>query len=235
VIASSGVIALGLQDEDRALLWVRETANEFGSGSPPASTSGRTTSGAEVDVSGMVDGSYTVDVHAATGAGGLLASVVATATGGMLHIELPDFVGDVALKIRPEIADLSLTKTDPPGRTPTGRNLPYTVTVTNNGPNAASGVTVIDQLPPSVTFVSATPTQGTCGESGEIVTCDLGTLGGGASSTINIVVKPTMPGTITNTATVSASTPDPNGDNNSDSEATSVCRITSRRSSIPCG
>lgn len=235
VIPSPGVIALGLQDEDRALLWVRETANEFGSGSPPASTSGRTTSGAEVDVSAMVDGSYIVDVHATTGAGELLASVDATATGGMLHIEVPDFVGDVALKIRPGIADLSLTKTDPPGRAPTGRNLPYTVTVTNNGPNAASGVTVIDQLPPSVAFVSATPTQGTCWESGQIVTCELGTLGGGASTTINIVVKPTMPGTITNTATVSASTPDPNGDNNSDSEATSVCRLTSRRSSIPCG
>jgi Domain of unknown function DUF11 len=109
------------------------------------------------------------------------------------------------------------------------------VTVSNSGPDAASGATVLDQLPPSVTFVSVTPSQGTCGESGHIVTCDLGTLGGGAGATINIVVKPTMPGTITNTATVSASTPDPNGGNNSDSEATSVCRLTSRRSSIPCG
>jgi Domain of unknown function DUF11 len=107
--------------------------------------------------------------------------------------------------------------------------------VNNNGPHAASGVTVVDQLPPSVTFVSATPTQGTCGASGGTVTCNLGTIGMGGTATIEIVVNPTVAGTITNTASVSASTPDPNGNNNADSENTSVCRITSRRSSIPCG
>jgi uncharacterized repeat protein (TIGR01451 family) len=132
-------------------------------------------------------------------------------------------------------ADLALTKTDPPGRAPTGRNMTYTLTVNNNGPHAASGVTVVDQLPPSVTFVSATPTQGTCGESSGTVTCNLGTIGMGGTATIDIVVNPTVAGTITNTASVSASTPDPNGNNNADSENTSVCRITSRRSSIPCG
>jgi uncharacterized repeat protein (TIGR01451 family) len=132
-------------------------------------------------------------------------------------------------------ADLALTKTDPPGRAPTGRNMTYTLTVNNNGPHAASGVTVVDQLPPSVTFVSATPTQGICGESGGTVTCNLGTIGMGGTATIDIVVNPTVAGTITNTASVSASTPDPNGNNNADSENTSVCRITSRRSSIPCG
>src|SRR5918999_1292608 len=131
-------------------------------------------------------------------------------------------------------ADLALTKADPPGRAPTGRNMTYTLTVTNNGPDAASGVTVTDQLPPSVTFVSATPSQGSCSESGGIVTCSLGTLGNGATATVNIVVKPTTAGTITNTASVTAFDQDPNQGNNADSENTSVCRITSRRSSIPC-
>jgi uncharacterized repeat protein (TIGR01451 family) len=112
----------------------------------------------------------------------------------------------------------------------------YTHTVTNNGPDAASRVTVTDQLPPSVTFVSATASQGSCGESGGIVTCNLGTMGSGATATLDIVVKPTVAGEITNSASVTASTPDPNAEgNNSDSENTSVCRITSRRSSIPCG
>jgi uncharacterized delta-60 repeat protein/uncharacterized repeat protein (TIGR01451 family) len=132
-------------------------------------------------------------------------------------------------------SDLALTKADPPGRAPTGRNMTYTLTVTNNGPDAASGVTVTDQLPPSVTFVSATPSQGSCSESGGIVTCSLGTLGNGATATVNIVVKPTTAGTITNTASVTAFDQDPNQGNNADSENTSVCRITSRRSSIPCG
>jgi uncharacterized repeat protein (TIGR01451 family) len=135
----------------------------------------------------------------------------------------------------PAAGDLALTKTDPPGRAPTGRDMTYTVTVNNLGPDAAAGVTVVDQLPPSVTFVSATPTQGTCEESGGLVTCNLGTIGSGAIGTVDIVVKPTVPGTITNTASVGSSTHDPNEGNNADSEVTSVCRITSRRSSIPCG
>jgi uncharacterized repeat protein (TIGR01451 family) len=135
----------------------------------------------------------------------------------------------------PAAADLALIKTDPPGRAPTGRNMTYTLTVNNHGPDAASGVTVVDQLPSSVTFVSATPTQGTCGESNGTVTCNLGAIGSGAMATIDIVVKPTTPGTITNTASVSSSTSDPNEGNNADSENTSVCRITSRRTSIPCG
>jgi uncharacterized repeat protein (TIGR01451 family) len=132
-------------------------------------------------------------------------------------------------------ADLLLTKTDPPGRQPTSRNMTYTLTVSNLGPRAAYETVATDQLPSSVTFVSATPAQGSCNHSGGTVTCTLGTIGTGATVTIAIVVRPTVAGTITNTASVTASTPDPAGGNNADSESTSICRITSRRSSIPCG
>jgi uncharacterized repeat protein (TIGR01451 family) len=133
------------------------------------------------------------------------------------------------------VADLSLIKTGPSGRVPTGRNMTYTLTVANNGPDEASEVTAIDQLPASVSFVSATPSQGSCGESAGIVTCALGQMANGATATVNIVVKPTLAGTITNTASVSAFEADPDEINNTDSVETSVCRITSRRSSIPCG
>ena len=133
------------------------------------------------------------------------------------------------------MADLSITKADSRDRAPTGQNLTYSLNVTNNGPDPASGVTVTDQLPPSVTFVSATASQGSCGESGGIVTCTIGAMADGAVVTITIVVRVNPPpGTITNTASVSASSTDPNQDNNADSEDTRVCRVTSRRSSIPC-
>jgi uncharacterized repeat protein (TIGR01451 family) len=131
-------------------------------------------------------------------------------------------------------ANLGLTKTDPPGRAPTGHNLTYTITVTNSGPETAYAVTVTDTLPATVTFVSATPSQGSCVRSGAIVTCYLGSIGSGGVATVAIVVKPTVAGVITNTASVSTSSTDLNGDNNVDSENTSVCRITSRKSSIPC-
>jgi uncharacterized delta-60 repeat protein/uncharacterized repeat protein (TIGR01451 family) len=132
-------------------------------------------------------------------------------------------------------ADLSLSKTGPPGRVPTGRNMTYSMTVANNGPDQATEVTLIDQLPASVSFVSAAPSQGTCGESAGTVTCALGSMANGAVATVDIVVRPNSAGTITNTASVSALTPDPNEINNTDSVGTSICRITSRRSSIPCG
>jgi uncharacterized repeat protein (TIGR01451 family) len=132
-------------------------------------------------------------------------------------------------------ADLSISKSGPSGRQPTARDMTYMITVTNGGPDPASGVIVTDTLPPSVTFVSATPSQGTCGEDTGVVTCELGTLGNGASATIDIVVRPTQAGLITNTASVAATTGDPVTGNNIDSVDTSICRITSRRSSIPCG
>jgi uncharacterized repeat protein (TIGR01451 family)/CSLREA domain-containing protein len=136
--------------------------------------------------------------------------------------------------VREAQADLSITKTDPPGRAPTGRNLTYTLTVTNVGPDMASSVTVVDQLPTSVTFVSASWRNGTCVHSSGTVTCALDLVVSNSSETINLVVKPRTPGTITNSASVSSSTKDPSGTNNTDSESTTVCRITSRKSSIPC-
>jgi uncharacterized repeat protein (TIGR01451 family) len=132
-------------------------------------------------------------------------------------------------------SDLGITKSDSRDPAPTGRNLTYALTVSNNGPDTASAAQVTDSLPPTVTFVSATPSQGSCNESGGTVSCSLGTIANGASAAIDIVVKPTVAGLITNTASVSSVASDPNPSNTSDSEVTSVCRITSRRSSIPCG
>jgi uncharacterized repeat protein (TIGR01451 family) len=132
-------------------------------------------------------------------------------------------------------ADLSLTKSDSPGRVPTGRTLTYTLAVANAGPDGAPGVVVTDSLPSSVTFDSASSSLGSCSQNGVTVTCTLGSMGSGASATIQILVTPNTAGVIANTASVSSLVSDPNPTNNADSEDTSVCRITSRRSSIPCG
>jgi uncharacterized repeat protein (TIGR01451 family) len=132
-------------------------------------------------------------------------------------------------------ADLALTKTDSNDPTPTARNLTYTLSAVNNGPDEAEGVVILDQLPPDVTFISATPSQGSCDEAGGVVICSIGTLQNGGTATVSIVIRPTLAGLMTNTASISASLSDPIPGNNADSESTSVCRITSRRSSIPCG
>jgi uncharacterized repeat protein (TIGR01451 family) len=130
--------------------------------------------------------------------------------------------------------DLVLTKTDSNDSAPTGRNLTYTLTVTNNGPDPASDVVVVDTLPGTITFVSANSSQGTCAHLTGVVTCNVGSMANGAVVTITIVVRPTQAGVITNVASVTASTEELSPGNNSDSEDTTICRITSRRTSIPC-
>src|SRR5207248_11713591 len=115
-------------------------------------------------------------------------------------------------------ADLSITKTDSPDPALQGQTLAYHLTVTNNGtsagPATTSGVTVTDPLPAGATLVSATATVGSCSGT-TTVTCDLGIFPGGATAGIDIVVRPSVSGTLTNKATVSAATSDPHPNNNS--------------------
>jgi uncharacterized repeat protein (TIGR01451 family) len=135
-------------------------------------------------------------------------------------IGMDEFTGAVV-----QNADLAVTKTDSPDPVTEGGNVTYTVTVTNNGPGAATNVTLTDVLDGLVTFVSATPTQGTCAETKGTVTCNLGGLANSATATVTIVVTtPDVVDTlqITNQASVSATEPDPIGGNDSATEQTTV-------------
>ena len=119
-------------------------------------------------------------------------------------------------------ANLSLTKSDAPDPVGVGQNLTYTLSVANAGPSDALGVSVSDTLPGGVTFVSATPTQGSCSQAAGVITCPLGTVANGGTPSVTVVVRPTAAGSITNTASVSSSTSDPANGNNSDSAGTTV-------------
>lgn len=115
-------------------------------------------------------------------------------------------------------ADVAITKAGSPNPVMQGQTLTYTLTVTNNGPSDATGVSVSDTLPTQVSFVSATPSQGTCSQASGTVTCALGTLTSGSSATITIKVTAVTPSSVTNTATVSANEADPNSANNTASQ-----------------
>ena len=118
-------------------------------------------------------------------------------------------------------ADVGITGTVSPNPVLAGNNITYMLTVTNNGPSptSAANVMVMDTLPAGVTFVSATPTTGSCGFAAGAITCSLGTLAAGAS--VNIVVvdmvnAATTAGTmITSTFMESSTTSDPNAANGS--------------------
>jgi len=117
-------------------------------------------------------------------------------------------------------ADLSITKSDSPDPVFVGNDLTYTLTASNAGPETASNVVVTDALPADVTFKSASPSS--CTESGGTVTCDLGDMAADTDVSMTIVVTADSVGTVTNTATVSSDTADPDTSNNSDSAKTTV-------------
>ncbi len=128
----------------------------------------------------------------------------------------------VGLKvISPANIDLALAKTASPNPGQVGLTLAYRLTVTNNGPAAATNVNVTDALPAGVTLGTVTPTQGSCGGT-TTVTCALGSLAVSATAVVTINVTPTAPGTLVNTANVSASETDFDTTNNSASTTTFI-------------
>ncbi|MGO8929777.1 MAG: hypothetical protein ACLQU3_23165 [Limisphaerales bacterium] len=108
---------------------------------------------------------------------------------------------------------LIVTATGAPDPVTVGSNLLYLVTLTNTVADAQQ-VQLSDALPPGVTFVSAafTNSPGTPFSppvySNNIVTTTAGDFGSNSAVVLAISVTPTVPGTLTNVATVSSSTPD---------------------------
>ncbi len=128
----------------------------------------------------------------------------------------------VTTVLAPGAADLSITKSDSPDPAPVAQSITYTLTVSNAGPDAATSTLVTDPLPVGLSFVSAMPSQGTCSAIGATVTCDLGTVAAASTVTVSIVATPTIAGTVTNTASVQSALADPDPNDNSASQITTI-------------
>jgi uncharacterized repeat protein (TIGR01451 family) len=89
----------------------------------------------------------------------------------------------------------------------------YWVVVTNNGPEAADGVTVTNLLPAGFTLLAALPSQGTCSSQPAQLSCSLGRVEAGASATVRVSVRPDALGMFTNVASIATSGRDPAGGN----------------------
>jgi uncharacterized repeat protein (TIGR01451 family) len=113
----------------------------------------------------------------------------------------------------PPSADLSITKVGP-SAVSFNTNATYMITVSNAGPSNSQNVVVTDVIPSNTSFVSATPSQGSCSGTAT-VTCNLGTVNAGSSATITLILTFNSGNSVTNTASVTADTPDPNLANNS--------------------
>ena len=120
-------------------------------------------------------------------------------------------------------ADLEIGKADWPDPVVAGETLTYTLTITNNGPSDATGVSVTDVLPPGVVY-DAAASSGACADVDGVVTCGVGALGASQMTSVEVVVTvdPARLGVLSNFAGVTAVQPDPNLANNTDTADTEV-------------
>ena len=147
----------------------------------------------------------------------------ATVSGAETETNLDNNEDEVSTPVEPRV-DLVIFKADSPDPVTAGEQLTYTLSVSNNGPSPATGVTVVDTLPAGVSYQSSSASQGTVSQSGNTVTANVGSLASGGSATVTIVVtvNPDTRGTLTNEATVSGNETDTNPGNNSDDEPTQI-------------
>ncbi|MEM7243087.1 MAG: SdrD B-like domain-containing protein [Pseudomonadota bacterium] len=98
--------------------------------------------------------------------------------------------------------DITIEKSGSATELPAGQDLTYVIAAINknNGLSTAANMTMTDVLPADLTFVSATPSVGTCttptpnsttlASSNNTVACDLGNIANGAQESVTIVVRP---------------------------------------------
>jgi uncharacterized repeat protein (TIGR01451 family) len=121
-------------------------------------------------------------------------------------------------------ANVGVTLAGGTGTVAAGSNVTYTITLTNIGPSNAAGVTLTDMIPTSSTFVSAAQASGSTftitppSSTGTGAVTATGALASGASATFTLVFRPNLDAAganLVNTATVAATTPDPDTSDNS--------------------
>ncbi|MED5019582.1 S-layer homology domain-containing protein [Paenibacillus chibensis] len=140
-----------------------------------------------------------------------------TATVSHAYQSDPDTSNNTAsVTVTPQQADLSVANTVSNATSNVGDTITFTVTVSNNGPASATSVVVTDLLPAGLTFVSATPSQGSYTSATGAWT--VGTVAKNLTATLSLQAKVVSPNAQTNTATIShADQYDPNTVNNTSS------------------
>jgi uncharacterized repeat protein (TIGR01451 family) len=128
-------------------------------------------------------------------------------------------------------ADLRISKSDSADPVIAGgASFSYNISVTNDGPSSAAAVVVTDQVPAGLKLLSVSGSNGASCNLGDNdgspapTTCNFGTVNSGASRTMTITVQalPDTRGQVTNDASVSSSTADPDNSDNLDTENTLV-------------
>ena len=164
-----------------------------------------------------IGGSATITIKASVNegqAGNSISNVVTPASGN--EVDLTTVGDDLEETVYVTSADLAVTKIVDDATPNIGDTITYVIEVVNNGPDEATGVSLVDNLPVGVTYVSSTATNGSFNNgSGEWV---IGTLPSGTTASLTIMASinaGTIAKTITNTTSgLTSDQEDPDTTNN---------------------
>lgn len=122
----------------------------------------------------------------------------------------------------PPTVGLSLSVTDGPDPVALGSGgVDYVLTVTNASSSPAINVVLSNTLQPGVNLSRTISTQGSCTGT-QVIVCTLGTVSGFATVSVTVEVNPSLAGIVTNSATVTSNSFDPNTSDNTASNTTTV-------------
>lgn len=165
------------------------------------------------------------------GQASVTVTVKSTASGGFTNLAQvfaaqPDLVPEnnlceTAVEVRPA-ADLAVFKTVTPNPAALGTPLEYFLTVTNRGPETATAVVLTEQIDATLGFASVIASQGLWRLTEGGLIWEIGSLNPADNTTLQLVVSPTVAGTVTNVGTVTAAETDPAPDDNRVELTTSV-------------
>jgi uncharacterized repeat protein (TIGR01451 family) len=119
-------------------------------------------------------------------------------------------------------ADLSVSLDESPAPALAGGDLTYTITVDNQGPDAAPAVVATLPVASGASFVSASTGVGSVTDSGGQVVADLGNLAVNTPVTVTVILQALAVGELTETASVSGDVVDTNPSNNTASATTEI-------------
>lgn len=173
----------------------------------------------------------TGNIPAGTAAGATFTNTANVASTGATPTADPDPTSNQSpTTLTVGSSDLAITKSGPATAT-AGGTIAWTITVTNNGPDAEQNASFTDTLPAGTTFTSLVQNTGptaTCGTPAPnnpgTVTCSFPPLNSGQSAqfTLTANISQSFTGTLNNTASVTGDNIDPNGGNNSQTASTTV-------------
>ncbi len=190
-----------------------------GGGTCTAAGSGNINDAANLPVGGSV--TYTASCTISAGATGSLSNTATVAAPGGVTDPVPGNNSATDTDTLAASADLAITKTDGVTTATAGGSVTYTITASNAGPSNATGATVADTFPASLTctWTCVGAGGGTCTASGSgniNGTVNL-PAGGSVTYTASCSISAAATGSLSNTATVAApgGVTDPNPANNS--------------------